>query len=376
MPTVLIAGDICPIEGNRPYFRKGDAETLVGDLLPEFQTADLSLANLECPFIERPSPIRKTGPTFGVENDCIDAFKAIGIQALGLANNHIMDHGAEGLQNTLKVCAQAGIRTVGAGKDLATARELLIQEVRGIRIGIMAVAEHEFSVSANGSWGANPLDIPSFVRTVEREKSRFDYLIVLLHGSHEFLIPTPRIKDTCHFLVEQGANAVIVQHPHCVGGWENYLGGHIVYGQGAFLMDEGLYRNLKIFHEGVLIKLKISNDFTSTIEFIPFVQSSPAPGARRMNGEKETAFREHLTSLSESLQNDDWVQAQWLSFCEQKKFAYLSAVLGHNRILRKLNKRGFLARWFYRKQEFLSVRNMVCCETHREALETIFKRLM
>jgi poly-gamma-glutamate synthesis protein (capsule biosynthesis protein) len=287
-----------------------------------------------------------------------------------------MDHGASGLKNTLEVCSRAGIETVGAGDRPATARRLLIRRIGRLRVAVMAVAEHEFSISANGSWGANPLDLTNFVRTLKKEKSNFDYLIVLFHGSHEFLIPTPRTKDTCHFMIEQGANAVIVQHPHCVGGYESYLHGHIVYGQGAFLMDEGIYRDLNIFHDGILVKLHIGDDFTSRMEVIPYTQSAPAPGARRMTGEKENAFRNRLAELSASVQNDEWVQEQWLNFCEQKKHGYLSGVLGYNRVLRKLNKTGLLTRLLYGKQQFLTVRNMVCCETHREALHTIFTRLM
>ena len=72
MATVVIGADICPIEGNRPYFKAGDARNLFNDLLPEFTAADLTIANLECPLIRKPSPIFKTGPVFGEDNDCIN----------------------------------------------------------------------------------------------------------------------------------------------------------------------------------------------------------------------------------------------------------------------------------------------------------------
>ena len=65
MATLLVGADLCPIGGNRPYFQAGDAHSLFHDLLPEFEAADLVLANLECPLIEKTSPIRKTGPVFG-----------------------------------------------------------------------------------------------------------------------------------------------------------------------------------------------------------------------------------------------------------------------------------------------------------------------
>ena len=94
MPTILIGADLCPIGGNRLYFKQGEAGRLFNDLLPEFQQADLTIANLECPLIEHPSPIRKTGPTFGESRDCIKGIMEAGIDVLCLANNHILDHGS------------------------------------------------------------------------------------------------------------------------------------------------------------------------------------------------------------------------------------------------------------------------------------------
>ena len=114
MPSIIIGADICPIGGNQPYFKAGDGVSLFHDLLPEFEGADLVVANLECPLIEQKAPIMKTGPVFGESSACINGIKQAGIDVLCLANNHIMDHGAAGLENTLKVCAKAGISTIGA----------------------------------------------------------------------------------------------------------------------------------------------------------------------------------------------------------------------------------------------------------------------
>lgn len=372
MVKVLIGADICPIGENLPYFKDGDAEGLLNDLLPEFESADLVIANLECPLIEQPSPIQKTGPTFGAPGSCINGLGAAGIDVLCLANNHIMDHGPPGLKHTLEVCARAGIATVGAGQSLAEARRILVKQIGDLRIAILAVAEHEFSIAANGHPGANPLDVIDFVRNVSGCRDTFDYLVVLLHGSAEFHVPTPRIRDTCRFMVEMGANAVIVQHPHCLGGCEEYHGAHIVYGQGALIMDEAIYRNLKSFHEGFLVSLKITDDSSSTMEIVPFVQSAFPPGARRMTPEVEDRFRQTLDERSRAIEDDSFVEAEWRRFVEERKHGYLSAVLGHNRLVRKLNSKGLVTRMFYGKRHMLGVRNCVVCETHREALETIF----
>jgi poly-gamma-glutamate synthesis protein (capsule biosynthesis protein) len=137
-------------------------------------------------------------------------------------------------------------------------------------------------------------------------------------------------------------------------------------------MDEGIYRNRASFHEGFLVKLKIRDDFRSTMELVPFGQSDPLPGARKLGGERARIFSETMARKSKLILDDAFVLTQWLEFCEKHKHGYLSALLGHNRVIRKLNIQGMLTRLLYGKQQMLSVKNLVSCETHREAIETIF----
>ncbi len=372
MASIIVGADICPIGENLAHFKAGDAQSLFHDLLPELKQADLAIANLECPLIATPAPILKTGPVFGEDGACINGIKQAGFAVINLANNHIMDHGAAGLEHTLETCARSGISTIGAGANLEAARRMLVRMVGGVRIAILAMAEHEFSIATKVSSGANPLDLADYVRNVNHHRDSFDYLLVLLHGGDEFHVPSPRIRDTCHFMVEMGANAIIVQHPHVLGGYEQYRGAHIVYGQGALVMDEPIYRRLKSFHEGFLVKLLIADDATSCMEIVPFVQSDPVPGARKMEKEREREFRRALEEKSKAIQDDAFVQAEWLKFCEKYKHDYVSALLGHNRLLRMLNARGLLEKFLYKKRTLLGARNVVCCETHREAIETIF----
>ncbi len=370
--TLLVGADICPIERNKPLLRSGAADRLFNGLLEDFARADLLLANLECPLIERPSPILKTGPSFGEPPDCLKGIKAAGFNVLSLANNHILDHGAEGLRTTLKACSEAGISTVGAGENLEQARRVLVKNLNGLRVGILSMAEHEFSLATKNTPGANPFDLIDFVQTVRTHRSEWDYLVVLLHGAHEFQAITPRIQKTCRFLVEMGANAVIVQHPHALGGYENYGGGHIVYGQGALLMDEAIYRDRESFHEGFVVKLNVSSQGSSTMEIIPFTQSDPEPGARRLVGDRAARFRRVLEERSLKIQDQAFVSAEWTDFCRKNRHGYRASLLGFNRIMHRLNRTGFLTRFLYGRRPLLGVRNLVQCETHREAIQTIF----
>lgn len=373
MANLIVAADICPIGNNRELLLQGDAAGLFNDLRQDLDEADLVVANLECPLIEKPAPIPKRGPVFGAPPECIKGIAAGGVDVLGLANNHILDHGEEGLACTLKTCRQAGIKTVGAGENIAAASQLLIQNIKGVRVAILALAENEFTIATEKKWGANPLDLIRFVRTVTQRRSEYDFLVVLYHGGDEFIVPTPKLQETCRFMVEMGAGAVLVQHPHTLGGYERYRGGHIVYGQGAFIMDEEIYRSMGSFHDGFLVRLDVRADGTSEMDFIPFRQSDPEPGARKLSPQEGKLFLEKLAARAKQVADPNFVAEEWRRYCLENQHSYLSILLGHNRVLARLNRWGLLERWAHGQQAILGARNMVCCETHREALTTIFE---
>ncbi|MBL9126975.1 MAG: CapA family protein [Verrucomicrobiales bacterium] len=372
MATIVVGADICPIERCRALFEAGDAKALFNDLLPDLRQADFSIVNLECPLVEKPTAIRKTGPTFGESPRCLNGLKAAGIKAVGLANNHIMDHGSEGLASTLEACRREGILTVGAGPNLDAAAQPLYHQTGDLRIAALAIAEREFSIAGETRPGANPIDPIALVRTFEEIRRNADFVVVLYHGSDEFFVPTPQVRKNCRFLVELGAHAVFVQHPHVVGGIERYRGGFISYGQGALVMDEAIYRARSSFHEGYLVRIRVSKGTQAAIDLIPFEQSVGSPGARRLPPQREAAFLASLDQRSKQLEEPGFLAREWLRFCRENQHGYMSALLGHGRILSRLNRSGWVTRHLYRRICLLRARNIALCETHREAIQTLF----
>ncbi len=377
MINLLVGGDLCPIGKNLPYFINGNADVLFNDLLPYFCDADLSIVNLECPLINESKPIKKNGPVIGVESACINGINKAKIDVLNLANNHIMDHGKEGLANTLQICSEVDIATVGAGKDLDNARQILIKEVKGIRIGIIAVAEHEFSIAKENLYGANPLDLIDYVRVVKRQRDKFDYLVVLVHGGNElYPLPSPRLRDTCRFFVEMGANAVIVQHTHCSGCYEQYNGAYIVYGQGNFIFDIGENQSGQ-WNKGFLVQLEISDKDNHVLNLIPLVQSHGNIGAQKMPKELESEFLKEINERSSKLADSHYIQQEWLNFCNEREDYYYSRFLPtifNNRLFGKLSSYFPFAKRLFSEKHFLRIENVIQCESHREVLETIFSK--
>ena len=373
--SILIGGDTVPTQYDIRYFMKGDAHHLFKGFLSEFQTADLSLLNLECPLIsyEQMKPIDKIGPSLGAEQEAINALKGV-VDVIGLANNHIMDYGKKGIFNTIDICKKSGFKVVGAGTNLRKAQEVAIQECNGIRIAVMAVAEREFSIASEDSPGANPLDIINYVRYVGLNSHRWDYLIVLLHGGNEYYpYPSPRLQKVCRFLVEQGANAVIGQHTHCAGCYEQYKNATIVYGQGNLIFHK---KNFDLeWNRGFLVRLDIDANLNCQMKLMPYYQSNNTAGIHEMNSREEKEFIEQIEQRSQRIKDENFVQSSWDRFSKDKKDSYLALlflpqVAGIRWLNRKLHIVDKLLPYSRRKL----LLNLIRCDSHLDVLKNILKK--
>ena len=370
---VLIGGDVCPTERDQSLFKEGNAAGIFHDLLDEFSTADLAVVNLEFPLIEEPSPIRKTGPVLGAPSDCVQGLVSSHIKCVGLANNHILDHGARGVENTLRVCSRAGLLTFGAGQNRDEAGRILVTKVGNVRIGLLAIAEQEWSIATENTPGANPLNAIHFVRTIQKSRGSYDFLIVLFHsGIEQYPFPTPGQMETSRFMIEQGARMVICQHSHCSGCYESYQNGHIIYGQGNLIFDSP--GQDQSWHEGFLVRLLINDDLSCEWQPVPYAQSEAGAGAKRMPPERERAFLNTLRERSLAIQEPGRVEAEWDNYCAERHHYFMSSMLGHNRLLRRLNRdTGAVAR-LYPEDRFMLWTNILRCAIHRETALTVLRR--
>lgn len=372
MINILIAGDTCPIEDVEPYFINGDKKTILNGLYPLFDKSDFSLLNLECPLIRKKAPIVKDGPVLGVDVSCIKGIKNIGINAVNLSNNHILDHGEDGLKSTIEACNSAGVSFFGAGKNSLKASKPLIKKIKNKFFCFIGIAEHEFSIAQTNSYGANSIDVIDSLKVLKKYKKEVDFVIMLIHGGKEYYkYPTPNLQKLSRFFVSEGADAIICQHSHCVGTIENYNNRPIIYGQGNFIF-ESLKKKKSMWYEGMLVSLTFNNDKVSA-NYIPFKQSDGFLGAKRLNQQEEEIFLNSLYNRSKKIESTEFVDKQWKQKCKDEKYLYASRVRGHNRILRYLNKKIHFSDWFYSKATKLTIRNVVECEVHREGLETLWR---
>ena len=270
MKKILIGADIVPTEKNYEYFRSGDAEKLLGAELKEiFDRADYRIFNLETPLTDSGKPILKTGPNLSAPTYTVAGYKAMGIDLLALANNHIMDQGRDAFRETLDLLRAKEIEYIGGGLTKEEAKKPKILELCGKKIGIFNCCEHEFSWIDDYGIGANGFDPLESLEDIAALKARCDYVIVLYHGGREnFRYPSPLLQKTCRSMVRHGGDLVICQHTHCVGAMEEYLGSTIVYGQGNTLFDSKSAGATELWQTSILVELSVSEE-GFCVDYIP-----------------------------------------------------------------------------------------------------------
>jgi len=374
---IIIGGDLCPTKRDENVFFDGDTSKIFGDLVPDIQSADLSIANLETPLITNSTPIKKSGAIFGNSPAILNAIKNSGINFLNLANNHIFDHGENGIQTTIEALKNKDFLYSGAGVNINDASKPYTIQIKGKTISVLSYAEHEFSIAEKDKPGANPVDIMDFVNRINDLKRSSDFILLLYHGGKEnYMLPTPKQQKLCRFFIDQGVNMVVCQHSHTAGVYESYNSGNIYYGQGNFVFDAYPLKRDWLY-KGFLIEVMLNDDNSTEIKLIPYVHNSflnDEIGIRKMTLEESKPFMNTIDeAFQKMIQNPNYVQEEWLKLSKSLESTYFSILNGNGRLMRKLNEKFSWLKLIYKNDRKLTLKNIVTCETHREIVETILE---
>ncbi len=371
---IVICGDLCPTPDTVHLFESGDAAGLFKGVLPLLHQADFLMGNLEFPLTDLGKGIAKCGPVLKGKTACLKVLKEAGFNLLCMANNHIRDCGDEGVLTTLKHCHESAILTVGAGKDAAVAKKPTLVEVKGWKIGVLAYAEQEFNAATENCAGANLFDPYESFDEIKILRQECDYLIILYHGGVEYYVyPSPVLQKKCRKMVEVGADVVLCQHSHCVGTVENYQGGAILYGQGNTVY--GYRPGSPAWNEGLLVTITLSENVQSLdmVKYVPIV--ADASGIDLMPSDREEEFLGAFYQRSQNIDDKNFIDEAWLTFCKKCQAHHLPHLLGLGRALNHINRvfGDFIIRLFYSKKRLRITMNLIRCEAHREMAQTILE---
>src|ERR1700733_8229307 len=132
-PQVLNAICLAELHGGAEVFdvvaeAAGDVYPNVADGLASFadlrellSAADVVAGNCEGAYSDRPSPAPSHKHMMVSPTERGSMLGAAGFDVLSLANNHMIDGGYAGLEDTRELLASQGIATMGAGENLAAA---------------------------------------------------------------------------------------------------------------------------------------------------------------------------------------------------------------------------------------------------------------
>jgi hypothetical protein len=221
---------------------------LLGDWCPQIYTVDLELpenvylANLEAPILPQNhtcQAINKAGPS--LSSYALPEAKSQFI--FSLANNHTMDYGLSGLENCLVSLQKKNIRACGAGNDIFEARQPVIIEDNGIRIGIISACEAQFGVARHNQPGVAEFGTWIY-EAIDKLHNVVDHVIVSVHaGIEESPWPVPYLRDLYRSYIDAGATVVHGHHAHIPQGFESYKEGLIFYGMGNFAVNPDKWCN-------------------------------------------------------------------------------------------------------------------------------------
>ena len=363
---LLISGDLVPTQSNIDLFNHANINTLLGeDLLSIWNSADIRIFNLEVPLTDTESPILKSGPNLICSTSAINGIKSLNPSLLTLANNHILDQGTQGYYSTKSLLIKNNIPFVGAGDNLFEASKPYIIENQGLKIGIYACTEHEFTIATDKSAGANPFDPLFSLDHIEDLKPKCDYIIVLYHGGKEhYRYPSPYLQKVCRKIAQKGADLVICQHSHCIGTYESYENSTIIYGQGNFIFD---YSDSEYWNNSLIIEVIIEDNLK--VGYIPIVKDGSC--VRIATGQVAENIKKEFQIRSNKILDVEFVEKKYIEFAEDNIKSYLRSLSGTGKWISRIDRyllKDMLIKKRYSKEQLFAIQNFIECEAHRELL--------
>lgn len=303
--SILVTGDLCPVADVEGNFLAGKGEFVYGDLLGELRDKDLSITNLELALTCGGTAIDKCGPNLRANPDIFPAMAAAEFDVYGVANNHSRDWGDDAFLETLEHIETAGCAYVGGGKNAADAAKPLFVDVKGRKFAIIAITMHCDCDAGETTPGANALNLPYNVLTIQAAKQQADHVIVIFHDGKEHVsFPSKRIRNYCRAFVDAGACAVIGHHPHISRGFEFYKGSLIAYSLGNFMFPTR--RDVRadppsFWFEGYALRLHVGPNGLTGVDVIPHCYSAEEQHLQRMPEPRHSAFLARLNRLNDIL---------------------------------------------------------------------------
>ncbi len=248
-PTIqiLFGGDVMLDRHIRMAARKrGGYVFILAGMKDWLNSYDVVVVNLEGPITNYRSvsvgskPGGKGNYTFTFEPKTASFLLKHNMRLVNLGNNHILNFGIRGLDQTLKFLTQNQVDYFGQPNNN---KRWQIKDFNGFKIGFINynqfVKEGKFYV----------------FKDLKQVKPKVDWVVLYAHWGEEYkLKANKQIMALAHEFVDKGVDTVIGSHPHVVQNWEDYKGKRIYYSLGNFIFDQYFSNQVR---QGLLVGMVI-----------------------------------------------------------------------------------------------------------------------
>lgn len=253
-----------PVDLDWPW---GDALGILDAVAP-----DVRVINLETSVTRSSDYASGKGIHYRMHPDNIGCLTAAGIDACALANNHVLDFGIRGLEETLDTLSGAGIVTAGAGRNAEQAWEPAVLGAATGRVQLWSVGLESSGVMADN---AGTRDRPGLAflpdlsaasagqvtGRVQSARQAGDLVVVSIHwGSNwGYEVPDRHIRFA-HQLIDGGVDIVYGHSSHHPRPIEVYGGRPVLYGCGDLINDYEGIRGYEEFRDDLRLLYFVTID--------------------------------------------------------------------------------------------------------------------
>jgi poly-gamma-glutamate capsule biosynthesis protein CapA/YwtB (metallophosphatase superfamily) len=225
-------------------------ETVWGNVLPHFLTADCRCINLECVISSRGQPWRPMVKPFHFRANprATDILQAARVNCATLANNHVLDYGPEALLDCLTFLDQANIQHTGAGLKMDAACAPACLDLPQGKIAVLALTDNEPEWAATSTRpGVNYVNYDSrgllspyrkrMTDIIRLARQQASFVIISAHIGPNWGTPSSAMRSLAHELLDLGGDLYWGHSNHTPQGIELYKDKVILYSTGDFIDD-------------------------------------------------------------------------------------------------------------------------------------------
>ncbi|NBT66764.1 MAG: CapA family protein [Betaproteobacteria bacterium] len=235
---ILFVGDMMLDELPGSYIK--NKKNPISDFETIFKSSDITIGNLES--VVGTGGVKTNKPYTFLAHPRVIPFLKKNFSAVSIANNHTGDYGDHTFLSMMGLFEKAQLKYFGGGKDLRSAHEPFIVDVKGKRIAILGFdifLPRSFEAlpdRAGVAWGEDDYITADIQRA--RNFYKADFVVTFPHwGWENEKNSSPEQQRLARLMIDSGADLVVGGHPHVTQNIEIYKNKAIFYSLGNFIFN-------------------------------------------------------------------------------------------------------------------------------------------